>query len=41
MSTPDDNRALVRRLVEVVNARDLDAIGEDNLTRMRQLGLAE
>jgi predicted ester cyclase len=24
----DDNRGLVRRLVEIVNARDLDAIGE-------------
>lgn len=28
MSTPDDNRALVHRLVEIVNARELDAIGE-------------
>jgi predicted ester cyclase len=28
MSTLDDNRALVVRLVEIVNARELDAIGE-------------
>jgi predicted ester cyclase len=28
MSTLDDNRALVIRLVEIVNARELDAIGE-------------
>ena len=28
MTVPEDNRALVRRLVEIVNARDLDAIGE-------------
>ena len=71
MTVLDDNRALVRRLVEIVNARDLDAIGQiatgeiareaarwigpftasfpdlrmevvdDNLTRMRQLGLVE
>ncbi len=28
MTILDDNRGLVRRLVEIVNARDLDAIGE-------------
>jgi hypothetical protein len=28
VTSADDNRALVRRLVEIVNARDLDAIGE-------------
>jgi predicted ester cyclase len=28
MSTAEDNKQLVRRLVEIVNARDLEAIGE-------------
>ena len=28
MTVVEDNKALVRRLVEIVNARDLDAIGE-------------